>query len=313
MNEITIELNKKQFSGGETVAGRVLVQLDQDTPLRGIRLMLRGYEQSSWREGSGKTRHTHSQTRTFFDEEITLHGRPRLKFGELLADSFKGAFSKESYESLPAGNYCYPFSYQLPAELPGDYESSVTGSGIHYGVKAQVDLPLKFDLKAEQRLYIQEPAGAAATQEVTGRETKKFLFDSDSQIEAAVHLEKNTFQPGEALHCQLEVMNRAPNKEVRAATLRLRQLETAFADGRTHQGETEIARARFDDCRFPFQQCQTADLELPIPEDVYPSIAKATLVKVDYELEVKLDIPWAIDLKVSVPIKLINAPAPVAA
>ncbi len=310
MNEITIELNKKEFAGGETIEGRVLVRLDQDTPLRGIRLMLQGYEHASWREGSGKHRHTHSETRSFFDEEITLQGRPRLGLGELLADSFKGVFSKDAYEVLRAGNYTYPFIYVLPPNLPGDYESSLTDSRIRYGVKAQVDLPLKFDLKAEQLLAVREPGDVAAVQALTERRTKKFLFDPDSLFEAEVHLERDTFQPGEVLHCQLKVMNRAPNKEVRAVTLILRQLETAFADGHTHTGETEITRARFDECRFPFQQCTTAALDLVIPDDLYPTIARATLVKVGYELDVRLDIPWAVDAKLSVPIKLVNAPVP---
>jgi len=306
MNEISIELDKQEFAGGETIAGAVIVRLDQDTPLRGIRLVLEGYEHSSWREGGGRHRHTHSETRRLFDQDVTLHGRPRLGLGELLADSFKGIFSKDSYEVLHAGNYRYPFTYVLPPQLPGDYESALTNSRIYYGVKVQVDLPLKFDLKAEQPLAVREPTSAAAVQPITQRQTKKSLFDCDALIEAQVHLDKDTYYPGEVLRCQLEVMNRAPKKEIRAATLLLRLLETAYAGGRTHTGPTEITRARFADCDFPLNQCARISLKLGIPTDLYPTISRASLVRLDYELVVVLDIPWAVDAKISVPIKLVR-------
>jgi hypothetical protein len=41
MNEITIKLNQQEFTGGDTVADEVMVRLDQDTPLRGIRRLTR--------------------------------------------------------------------------------------------------------------------------------------------------------------------------------------------------------------------------------------------------------------------------------
>jgi hypothetical protein len=305
MNEITIELNQQEYTGGHMIAGEVIVRLDQDTPLRGIRLMLKGYEKASWREGSGKQRHTHSGTHNFFDEQVTLHGRPRLGLGELVADSVKGVFSKEHYEVLRAGSYRYPFSYVLPPDLPGNYESAQTNSRIYYGLKAQVDLPLKFDLQAERPLVVYEPANPAAVQAVTQRLTKKFLFDSDSLVEAAVHLDKDTFAVGEVLHCQLEVTNRAPTKEIHAATLALRQIETLEADGRTHEGKTEIVRSRFEECRFPLKERTRVDLDLDLPGDLCPTIALGSLVKLHYELQVTLDIPWAVDAKLSAPIKLV--------
>jgi hypothetical protein len=305
MNQITIELNQHEFAGGDTVAGEVLVRLDQDTPLRGIRLLLKGYEKSSWREGSGKHRHTHSEIRNFFDEEITLHGRPRLGLAELVADDFKAVFSKENCEVLRAGSYRYPFSYVLPPDLPGDYESALTNSRIYYGLKAQVDLPLKFDLQAERLLVVNEPANPAAVQAVTQRLTKKFLFNSDALVEAAVHLDKDTFPVGTVLHCQLEVINRAPTKEIRAATLALRQIESIEADGQTHEQKTEILRSRFEECRFPLKQRTTVDLKVDLPGDLYPTITLGSLVKVAYELQVTLDIPWAMDAKLSVPIRLV--------
>lgn len=307
MNDLTIELNQQAFTGGDTLAGEVTVRLEQATPLRGIRLMLKGYEQASWREGSGKQRHTHSQTRNLFEEAITLHGRPPLPLRELMDDSIKAVFSKEHYEVLPAGTYRYAFSYVLPPNLPGNYESALTNSRICYDLKAQVDLPLKLDRCAQQSLAICEPITSSRAHPLTERTTKKFLCDADSLIEAAVHLDTDTFVVGQALQCHLEVFNRAPRKEIQAVTLALRQLETLEAQGRTHEGDTELLKSRFEGCRFPFKERTTVDLELPLPKNLCPTIGLGNLVKLDYELKVVLDIPWAIDAKLLVPITLARA------
>jgi hypothetical protein len=304
MNEIKIDIPKPELAAGERIEGSVLVQLDQDTPLRGIRLTFKGYEKASWREGGGKHRHTHSQTNVFFDEEVTLYGKPRLGLGELIADSFSGVFSKENYELLRAGSYQYPFSYVLPTRLPGDYESAFTNSCIYYGLKAQMDLPLKFDLKAELPLTIYEPIASTQPQPITLRNSKEFLLDSDSVIEVAVHLDRDKFQVGETLECKLEVMNRAPRKEIRAVTLALRQVETLLAQGRTHQSQAEINSVSFPDCRFPLKDRTVVPLGYSIPEDLYPTICCAELVKLNYELLIRLDIPWAVDAKLAVPLTL---------
>jgi Arrestin (or S-antigen), N-terminal domain/Arrestin (or S-antigen), C-terminal domain len=308
MNDITIQLNKTEFAGGDKVAGVVIVLLDEDTPFRGIRLMLKGYEHSSWREGSGKHRHTHSDTRSFFDEEFTLQGHPRLGLGELIADSVKGVFSKDGYEALRAGTHKYPFTYVLPPGLPANYESPFGNSRIYYGLKVQVDLPLKIDLQAQEVLVIHGAANPPGAHAVTQHCTKKFLFDPDSQVDAEVHLEKDTVCLGDPLRCRLEVTNSASGKEIRAATLALRQIETLYAKGRSHESQREIISARFEDCQFLYGQCAAADLKLDVPRDLYPTIAAASLVKLDYELQVSLDIPWAMDPKLSVPVKLIPPP-----
>ncbi len=308
MNDIAIELDSLEFVGGETVTGTVILQLEQDTPLRGIRLKFHGYEKSIWREGGGRSRHTHSETHTFFDEELTLFGHPRLPLAELVADSFKAVFSKENYEFLHPGSYRYPFSYALPPELPADYDSSMTDSRIYYGLKAQVDLPLKFDLEAVQPLVVHESSNASVAHEVTEHKTKKFLFDSGSSMEAAIHLDKDTLCLGETLSCRLEVINRAPRKEIRAVTLALLQIETLCAGGHTHKQQTEITRVNFEDLRFPVKDRTAVDLNLDIPGDLYPTISRATLVRLDYQVQVTLDIPWAVDMKLSMPVVLVNAP-----
>ena len=106
MSQITIETEKTDYTGGDVVNGRCSVTIEQALPARGIRIRYHGYEHSYWTTGSGKNRHTHSETRTFFDEEQILFGQPKLSMTEVLADALKGIFSKDQYETRPDLQIC---------------------------------------------------------------------------------------------------------------------------------------------------------------------------------------------------------------
>lgn len=305
MNELAIELNRKKFQGGDTVAGRVIVRLGQDTPVRGIRLRLHGYEKSCWTVGRGKDSDTYSETRILVDEELTLHGRDRLGPGALLADSLQGFFIKDSFEVLPAGNHRYPFSYRLPPELPAAYQSELTDSRIYYGLKAQMDLPLKRDLRAEQSLEVREPTLPVVAQATTVRKTKRFLFNSNAATELVMHLDKDAYVPGERVCCRVEVLNRAPGKDIRAATLVLRQIETSTANGETNEAVREIVRVKFQPSEFPLNESATAELGFDLPPELPPTMTLGSLVKLKYALQATLDISWAVDPKLSTPIRLV--------
>ena len=50
---------------------------------------------------------------------------------------------QQGSEYHPAGNYQYPFSFQLPANLPSSFEGA--HGNVRYFIKATVDRPWKFD------------------------------------------------------------------------------------------------------------------------------------------------------------------------
>jgi len=303
MNNIIISLPKEDYTGGEVVEGEVIVTLEQPLPVRGIRLSYAGYEKSLWSEGSGKHRRTYSERKDHFAEEITLFGRPRLELGDLMADSLRGLFSKEHYETHPAGTHRYPFACTLPLDLPGDYQSAESRSEIKYAIKATVDLPLKFDLSAEQSFTVYERRNLDCLVPVSARERKAFLFDSDAFLEAEVQLAKDHFFLGETLLCRLDVQNHS-QKKIDAVQLALEQTEHLTA-GNEHKTEVEyFGVATYPNCTLLPNQQTHWELEFPIPTELYPSILRSTLVRVEYQLQARIEIPWAIDLKIHVPIVL---------
>jgi len=319
-NDLQIHLNKTDFTGGEVVTGELELKVDAPIPVRGIRVLLHGYEQSYWGRGSGRVRSsgtgrvrtTHSQTRDLFNEEITLFGDPPLDTAALISDSFTGLFSSGHYHTLEPGSYSYSFSFTLPEDLPGDYEDSTDRSKIRYLVKGYLDIPLKIDIEQTVQLTIHETHDPAASQPVSVS-SEKTLFEAGTSVKMKADMEKNVFLTGEILDCRLMVDNQS-GKEIQAVTVTLQKAETLSAQGASTVNIEEVHTKRYDQISIATGDSTDLNLQFELPGDVYPSIVSSELVQVEYRLCCALeipwasgfDIPWAMDLDVEVPIVLIE-------
>jgi len=105
-------------------------------------------------------------------------------------------------------------------------------------------------------------------------------------------MERGRCYLGEVLQCHLQVINRAPKKDTHVVTVALL--------------EKEISPVKFKECRFPLKQATLLDLPYEIPKDLYPTIACGRLLKVDYELVVTLGIPRAANVKLPLPVTLLE-------
>jgi hypothetical protein len=302
---IKVELPRTDYTGGELLRGKVLLDSEFELPCRGVRVHLEGREHAYWTTGSGKHRHTHHETRSFFDQELVLLGKPSLSAGALVADVFSGLLSSASYERVRPGHHEWEFSFALPAGLPSDYESSHGDSYIRYEATAYVDLPLKVDLKDVVRLTVYEPVQRPVVENPTNQGSKTFLFDAASPLALQVTLERDTYFPGEVVLGTIEVTNKS-SKAVDAIEYKLRKHEAlqAGSSSRTNDGDTELTRTASP----PIPQGQPVKLgfEATLPADLYPTTVGSRLVRCSYAFVVNLDVPWAIDLEVAVPLVIIE-------
>ncbi len=96
------------------------------------------------------------------------------------------------------------FSYQLPPDLPGDYQTSGE-SKIAYELMAYVDIPLDIDISCKKMLAICEKYDPETIQPVSAKAEKSFLIDSSNAVEMSVFLERNMYFPGENVRGFMEV------------------------------------------------------------------------------------------------------------
>ncbi len=304
MSNIMIETEKTDYTGGEVVKGRCALHLDEAIPARGIRIKFHGYEHAHWSTGSGKNRRTYSETRHFFEDEETFFGQPPLSMTAVLADVVKGIFSKDQYEILQPGTYEYEFAYQLSPNLPGDFESG-GASKIAYEITAYIDMPLKLDISTTNKLTIYETYDRGENKPISANNNKTFLLAADNPLDMSVAIDRNMAFPGEKVYGAIEVTNRS-KKNINAITVSLNQIVELKA-GRastTHTSPTQLVK--FENPSIPWGEPVKYDLDLTLPDDLYCTIETSQLVHVHYEFDFNLDVPWARDLNVKIPLTILE-------
>lgn len=312
-NRILIHLNKTDFTGGEIIEGELEVQIDTAIPVRAVRVLLHGYEQSYWSRGSGRIRssgtgrhrQTYSETLDLFREEMTLFGDPPLDAAALISDSVTGLFTSGHYHTLKPGNYRYPFSYTLPEHLPGDYDDEADRSKIEYRVKGYLDIPLKIDIEKTVPLTVYENIEQSAEQALSASNDKTFVFESTTAFEARITLDKNIYFPGDTANCRLRVVNQS-KKDVQAVAISLQKRESLHAQDSSTFNSGKIHTQNYDNSSIVAGETKEIEVQFSIPNNLYPTILSGKLVQVEYQIVATLDIPWAIDLDIEVPIVLLE-------
>ncbi len=303
MSEIRFELEQTDYTGGDTVKGMMILELTEQVLARGVRIRCQGREQSRWCTGSGKNSRTHSQTRVFFDDELTVMGKPPLAMGQLMADAIKGLFSKGEYDVLQPGTYEFPFDYKLPPGIPADFESGGS-SKIAYTVKGYVDIPLKIDLSCTERLTIYETYSSEDICPVSADSTKSFLMDSGN-VTLKVFLDRNMFYPGQQVTGTVGVQNDS-GKELTAIIGELHRVMNLKAHS-SRTSRTEVTQLlSIPQSGVPRGRPKEIPFRFDLPADLYSSVTSSELVKVSYQVVFRLDIPWAVDLRTAVPITVIE-------
>lgn len=304
MSNIEIELDQADFQGGDEVKGRVVLTLDGPIPSRAIRVRFHGYERAHWVRGYGKNGSPNWETRTLFDEERTLHGRPPLSASEVIKDAIHGLFSRDQYEILDTGTHVYPFDFRLPQGLPGDYESP-KASTIRYEVTAYVDIPLKVDLTNTRSLTVYESYDPEKIEPVHAEASKTFLLDGDAPLDVSLLLERNMFHPGDEVACIARLHN-ASSRKVEGLELTLVQIEELRAQELTETERFDMPMAHLESLNLTGDEPQEFPLTFVIPKDLYASITSSELVRVGYALVLKANVSWGGDCEVQLPILLLE-------
>ncbi|KAK6180221.1 hypothetical protein SNE40_012413 [Patella caerulea] len=214
---ITFSNPQAIFYGGQTIQGSVILELNAEMKMRGIRLHFEGGARVHWTEtrseGTGEHQRTvtedHSSSETYINHIVVVFGKAPGQGG---ADPV-----------LQAGRYVYPFSFQLPTGIPSSYESEV--GQIRYSVTGVIDRPWWLDDKTKKAFTIihpvdlnQEPmARQGATR--NGQKMLCCLCCKSGPISAVLRLGRLGYVPGEAIPITGEIINGSRRK-----------IDSSFAD-----------------------------------------------------------------------------------
>ncbi|KAK6179417.1 hypothetical protein SNE40_011782 [Patella caerulea] len=253
---------------------------------------MRGPGESRYRE----IRH-HSATEEYFDVSNTLLS--------------KDPTSKAETRVLPAGQYTYPFQFQLPSNIPSSFEGQY--GHIRYYIKVMIEKPWRCDYTC-QKVYTvicpldlnRDPAAATPIQ---SQKQKKLccLCCRTGPVSATLSLNQRGFVSGETIHVDAEITN-LTRRKMGATSIELKMTTTFFTKTKTRSVTQQIMKRKRG--RVATGESENWNSEPIVIPPLAPSLLiGCNIIDVRYILELRVEpVGPAFDL--SIPIEIFIGTVP---
>ncbi|MGI9471576.1 MAG: hypothetical protein ACR2NZ_08605 [Rubripirellula sp.] len=313
MPEIHIHSTSSELVPGQTCRIPIEVVIEQPLKVRGLHATFHGAEetQATFSTYNAATKSTQTQT-TFehFDivkEEYVLSGREQKGFFGNVADGLATLVGSGEHDVLDPGSY----SFEVDVQVPPEARPSLHGNKcrVFYELSVLIDIPVWRDVKALESFSVSAAKTKTAETQTSVRtrypeDQGRGLFDSvfgpDVRVEAA--LAEGLLREGDTVEGMFVVETPKP-VPFRAIHARLISVESSTANGHndsyTHPGEPiTIAGEGVIDKKYS----QEFQLPVSVPG---PKTDQGQNFRIDCFLQIELDVPWAKDPKIRVPVTLI--------
>ncbi|XP_077173538.1 arrestin domain-containing protein 4 [Paroedura picta] len=279
------------FGAGETVSGRVGLQLPAPAPLRALRLRASG---RAWAACS---------------DAPPDAARPRalVPYLDLRQDLLRPA-GEEDLILLEAGKHEFPFSFQLPQQPLATSFAGKYGR-IQYCVTATLERPVapsqsvKREFQVINHVDVNSPALLTPVIRSQEKMVGCWLFTS-GPVSLSAKIERKGYCNGEAIPIYAEIENCSSRLIVPKAAIF--QTQTYLVSGKTKTVRQMVANVRGNHVASGSTDTWNGKT-LKIPP-VSPSILDCCIIRVEYSLAVYLHIPGAKKLMLELPLVIGTIP-----
>ncbi len=308
--EITLEEAALLPGGRATLRFRTTAR--EAVKIRGAHARFTGFEESTavYTTSNGKTTTTHTarERLPFVEERRTFQGREPGGALHNLKDGILTLVGGGDHEELAQGSRDVLLEVQLPERLPNSFEAKKAQIG--YEAEIHLDIPagrdfrhrVVFDVRSEERME-DAPERPFLTEypEDTGRGFFDSMFGPDVAIRLQV--ESTVVVRGGRLRGQIEVRFPDSAKRVTAIECKLLRKESSEAHG--HQDRAVEPIVTHEIPQRPVESDNLfASFDMPVPIDMIPCVSGQKFA-LTHELAVSLDVPWAKDPTVRIPIEVL--------
>lgn len=226
-NNCFVRTDKPVYVSGETVSGTINLNCTRQFPSQGVFLIVKGVERCKWVErrtrqipdGTDQNGNQRYRTEEYF---IDHHGRNRF------FDVRIPVYPFQNY-CLP-GQYSFPFSFQLPAGLPGTFSEAGERWGTRYEaetsyfITGDIHCADGSEIRHQQRLIVYEKL-MSEIQAVALEKTAN-IYVCCCINRGSVHMEstfdKNAYVSGETAQVVCKVQNNSTS-DITAIKTKLRR------------------------------------------------------------------------------------------
>ncbi|XP_054837940.1 arrestin domain-containing protein 2 [Eublepharis macularius] len=284
------------FSSGESVAGRVVLELSGEARLGALHLHAYGCAKVHWTESRSAGSST-AYTQSFGDQVEFLSLRQVL-----LAPPDSGGVTV-----LPAGRHEFPFAFQLPEALATSFEGK--HGSVRYWVKAKLHRPWATVRRARKEFTVLEPIdintpALLAPQAGAKEKPARAWYRNRGQVSVSAKIDRKGYTPGEVIPIFAEIDNCTTRSVVPKAAII--QTQTFIARGTKKQKKSVVASIVGDPIAAGKREVWHGRA-LKIPP-VGPSILQCRIIHVEYVLKVCVDIPGTSKLLLELPLVIGTIP-----
>ncbi len=314
-NEIRIQPPATTLVRGQSMIVPIVLVLERRLKVRGIHGKFLGAEETkavyttTSTDSKGRvTKRTHTavQQVEIVSQTQLLSGNEQKGFFGNMSDAMATVFGGGKHDTLEPGEYPFEMEVSVPDEAPPTHVAQK--SRVFYELSIHVDVPAAYDLKATHAFQVEPspivPYDTAPVRTRYPDDAGRGLFDS--MVSPDVHLEMaliaDKYQPHESIEGILTIESVKPMKCLRIRA-QLVGIESSEANG--HK-DTHAHLGVPHDIATPGTVTGNFTQEFSIPAEVSaPLTAHGKLFSTDWFVQIELDVPWAKDPKIRVPITLL--------
>ncbi|KAH9509547.1 hypothetical protein Btru_046127 [Bulinus truncatus] len=287
-----IELFELHFSqansiyiAGQSVSGSVVIKLAKETWINSIDIKFIGRARSKWDVPNGESSKHYQAQEIYIDSEYQLYK------------------SRGQTDNTPAGMHVFPFDFTLPVDVPSSFEGR--RGFVRYMCIVTMDrgwkgvLQMEQDLTVIRHLDLSTVPGASLPQHLEKEQMYEGCCCDSGNVYVHLWLQKSGFVPGEPLHYDILVSNKATSS-ICGVVLSLFQTvrytgysDSLFSSGnpKYHDKINNWVLFETDDEIGAGKACQYVNF-CTIPA-VAPSLLEGcNIIDIMYEIQVEVPVGW---------------------
>ncbi|XP_054629809.1 arrestin domain-containing protein 3-like [Dunckerocampus dactyliophorus] len=274
------------FTNGDTMNGRIIVEVSKETEIQSLTFIGKGKAKVRWHEQHGQ--HDH---RYYWSDE---------KYYDV-----KQYILKDGNKIITKGRHVFPFTFMIPdRKMPSSF-SSGTGRIVH-----KVNAELKQSMKLTKTAKAHFTFVSRADMEIPGLmepqhdcTDKSLSVFGSGTVSMDVHTSRMGYQQGDALQLKVEIHNQS-SRAVKPKFI-LYEKQSFFAQGHRRLYTKEILKEKVE--AIDAHSKETVKKMITIPRVLPSSILNCSIIKLEYRLKIFLDIKYAVDPKIKLPIIVLPA------
>jgi len=268
LREVDIATAKSQYIPGEAVEGQLVVRCDKEFQYNAIYLAFTGGERTEIVVSSGDSSTTYRDERVYFTDRRDFEGNGVMAPGETQ----------------------FPFRFLVPDDVPCSYSGKC--GWVEYALTGVVEVSWARDPKRKTTIEVRRPMKPPTSQ------SRSQSIDKDGYPEFDAEVEEDCVCLGNSVKLRFRV---ARDVKIRGIRAELRTEEHAIAKRQKSKRTWTLVKEYMEEPEIGRDLWMNVELKT---HESMPISFEGEIVSNRSSVKVTLDIPWALDKSIVIPIQL---------